>query len=115
MLDGAAPIVGREARVARTASGQAIKNVLALPKGCITVLDELGRPLKQLAVTLRINDKPPRQATTDDFGRVYPLVHEIDEVTIEVTDAHESGRGDSLVTPSGQHFEHGGDGPRGGA
>ena len=106
-------MLGREALVARTANDQATRNALGIPKGYITVVDELGRPLKQLAVTVTVNDDPPREMTTDDFGRVYPLVHEIDEVTIQVEDAHESGAGDSLVTPSGAHFEQGGDAPAG--
>ena len=108
-------MLGRDANVARTAEGTSTKNTLAIPKGFITVIDELGRPLKQLAVTVKINAHPERRMTTDSYGRVYPLVHEIDEVTVKVDDAHESGPGNSLVTDSGHHFEEGGDAPAGSA
>ena len=111
--NGDSPMVGREARVARAADGRPIKNALALPKGCIIVIDELGRPLKQFAVTMSINGKPARQATTDAYGKIYPLAAENDEVKIDVAEAHESGAGDSIATASGQHFERGGDGPQG--
>lgn len=112
MLDGGTekPMLGREARVARTASGRTDKNALALPRGTIFVMDELGRPLKQLAVKMRINTKQTKNATTDDYGRLYPLASEIDEITVEV-EAHESAAGNSIATDSGQHFGRGGDGP----
>jgi hypothetical protein len=111
--DDGEPAVGREARLARTAQGRPIKNALALPKGCIIVIDELGRPLKQLAVTMSINGKPAHQTATDDYGKIYPLAGENDEVKVDVEEAHESGAGDSIATASGQHFELGGDGPHG--
>ncbi len=72
----------------------------------------LNNPLKQLSVSMEINKKPSRNAKTDDFGRIYPLAGDIDEVTVKVTDSHESGAGDALATESGPHFERGGDGPR---
>jgi len=106
------PVVGREARVARTAQGRQTKNALALPKGSIIVIDELGRPLKQLTVSVSVNGKPARKVATDNYGRIYPLVAENDDVTIDVAEAHESGAGDSVATDSGQHFERGGDAPR---
>ena len=106
-------MLGREANVARTAEGTTTKNSLAIPKGFITVIDELGRPLKNLVVTVQINEHPQSQMTTDNYGRIYPLVNEIDEVTLHVEDAHESGEGSSLITPSGHHFEEGGDAPAG--
>lgn len=112
MLNGDDAVVGREARVARCAQGRQVKNALALPQGCIIVIDELGRPMKQLPVSVTINQKPARKMTTDDFGRIYPLVAENDEVKIDFDDAHESGGGDSITTDSGQHFERGGDAPR---
>jgi len=104
--------LGREARIARTGGGRSIRNALALPIGSIIVIDELGRPLKQLVLQISVNEKPLQKARTDDFGRIYPLVAEIDEVTIQVEEAHEAGRGDSIVTGSGSHFERGGNGPR---
>jgi hypothetical protein len=107
------PMMGREARVARTGEGQTVRNALALPRGSILLINELGRPMKSLGVRVSINKKAPRHAVTDDYGRIYPLVHPIDEVSIEIADTHESETGDSVATPSGQHFEHGGDGPRG--
>ena len=106
------PIQGREARVARTALGRNTRNALALPKGSVILIDELGRPLKHLTITISINGKPARGATTDDFGRIYPLCAENDEVTISVDEAHEAELGDSVATASGQHFERGGDSPR---
>ena len=104
-------MLGREARVSRTGQGRDGKNAIAIPKGCITIIDELGRPLKSFTVSIAINDKPAHNMTTDGFGRIYPLVHEIDEVKLQANDAHESGRGDSLITDSGHHFEQGGDAP----
>jgi hypothetical protein len=104
-------MLGREARVSRTPEDRNTRNSLAIPKGCITVIGELGRPLKGLTVSVKINDHPKHDMTTDDFGRIYPLVNEIDDVTLEVADAHESGRGDSLITDSGHHFQEGGDAP----
>lgn len=114
MLEGetTTPQPGREARVARTGRGREDKNSLALPKGNVFVMDELGRPLKQLAVKMRINDRPARDARTDDYGRLYPLASEIDRITVEV-EAHETAAGNSIATDSGQHFERGGDGPTG--
>jgi hypothetical protein len=104
--------VGREALVARCAQGGQTKNSLALPQGSIIIIDELGRPMKQLAVTVTINQHPPKTMTSDDYGRIYPLVAQDDEVKIDFDDAHESGDGDSIATNSGNHFERGGDAPR---
>jgi hypothetical protein len=104
-------MLGREARVARTGHGRTTRNALALPRASIIVIDELGRPLKQLAVTLSIKGKAARNARTDDYGRLYPLASEIDEMTVQFDEVHESGAGDSIATDSGQHFERGGDGP----
>lgn len=112
MLNSDNSTTGREARVARCAQGRQTKNALALPQGSIIVIDELGRPMKQLAVSVAINQKPAQNMTTDDYGRIYPLAAEQDEVAINFDDAHESGDGDSIVTDSGNHFERGGDAPR---
>ncbi len=105
-------MTGRQACVARTAQGQTTKNALALPIGSIMVIDELGRPLKQMAVTMTINQRPAQNVTTDGYGRIYPLAAEGDQVSVQVEDAHEGGSGDSIATNSGQHFALGGDGPR---
>src|SRR5690348_10874510 len=108
--DETKPMIGREARVARTAKGRNLKNALALPKGIILVIDGLGGPMKQVTLRGAVNRGAARDATTDVFGHIDPLVTEIDEVTLECHDAHESGQHDSIATNSGQHFERGGDG-----
>jgi hypothetical protein len=112
MLNGNDSGLGREALVARCSQPRQIKNALALPQGSIMIIDELGRPVKQCAVKVTINQHPPKTMTSDDYGRIYPLVAQDDEVKIDFDDAHESGEGDSIATDSGNHFEQGGDAPR---
>jgi outer membrane protein OmpA-like peptidoglycan-associated protein len=81
------------------------------PEVVVFLVDELGLPLKNVAVQINLPDGTSESVSTDAHGQLRPRVTPGTSFDIVVPDVHEGGMGDSLTTPSGQHFAAGADGP----
>jgi hypothetical protein len=80
----------------------------------ITLIDELGLPLDNRSVTLRLEDGSEVARTTDGDGKFRPDLPAGTRFELVVEKAHEGRAGDATQTRSGTHF--GADGtPPGGA
>ena len=84
------------------------------PEVVVVIVDEIGLPLRNARAQLVMPDGTTEDVTTDADGSIRPRVPPGSSFDVIVHDVHEGNVGDSLVTPSGQHFEAGGDGPAGG-
>jgi hypothetical protein len=87
----------------------------------IRIIDELGLPLQNVTITVVPGPDPetgnaaaPFDLTTDSGGKIFPGVDPTADFTLQIPDVHEATFGDSVVTPSGQHFAFGRNGPRNG-
>ena len=81
------------------------------PEVVVFIVDELGLPLRNAPVQIVLPDGKREKVSTDADGKVRPRVAPGASFDVIVGDVHEGGAQDSLTTPSGQHFEAGGDGP----
>jgi outer membrane protein OmpA-like peptidoglycan-associated protein len=77
----------------------------------VFIVDELGLPLKNAPVKLVMPDGTTESVSTDGNGKLRPRVPPGASFDIIVSDVHEGGSTDSLLTPSGHHFAAGGDEP----
>jgi hypothetical protein len=81
------------------------------PEVVVALVDEIGAPLSRARVQIVLPDGTIEEVVTDDVGTLPPRVPPGTTFDVVVLDVHEGGIGDSLSTPSGQHFATGGDGP----
>lgn len=72
----------------------------------ILVIDELGLPMQNSAVSITFGTDPPQSHTTDSDGRVCFHRPPGTAVVVRIVDTHESQPGQSTTTPSGRHFGH---------
>jgi len=84
------------------------------PEVVVSLVDELGLPLRKAKARLVMADGSTEDVTTDDQGKLRPRVPPGTSFDVIVYDVHEGAAGDSLATASGQHFAAGGDGPAAG-
>jgi outer membrane protein OmpA-like peptidoglycan-associated protein len=77
----------------------------------VFLVDELGLPLRNVAVRVLVPGSQPEEVQTDVNGMIRPRVAPGSSFDIVVLDAHEGGAQDSLTTPSGRHFVTGGVAP----
>jgi hypothetical protein len=77
----------------------------------ILFVDEIGLPVKNSPVKLRLADGQQLVLTTDNEGKVYPGLAAGTRFHAELPNIHEASSGQSTRTPSGQHFSAGGSGP----
>jgi hypothetical protein len=87
-------------------------DVNAAAQTTIHLTNELGLPARNLKVHYRLDDGTEDDATTDDQGNLRIWADPGSAVELTVEDAQEADIGDSLTTPSGQHFGAGEGGPR---
>jgi OmpA family len=70
----------------------------------VVLVDELGQPLRFAPVQIRLADGTRQALSADRLGRVRPAVAPGSSFDVVVSDVHEGGPADALVTPSGRHF-----------
>lgn len=70
----------------------------------VFVIDELGEPLADADVQIRMEDGRSLDLKTDDKGRLKRVLAEGTIRNISVDDCHEVGTGDGIENESGQHF-----------
>jgi hypothetical protein len=81
------------------------------PEREITLLDELGQPLRGRKVRLLVPEHDARELVSDDAGKIRVRVPPGCQFDLAIEDIHEGAPGDSLTTESGHHFASGADGP----
>lgn len=77
----------------------------------VLVIDELGLPMANQAVTLTLADGSVHNGSTGADGKLCLSLPPGTPVTVEIANTHEARAGDSTTTPSGQHFLANGTGP----
>jgi len=77
----------------------------------ILIVDEIGLPLANTAVTVRPSSGGTLSATTDATGKICLSLPPGTSVQIEIANVHEATPGDSTTTSSGRHFAANGTGP----
>lgn len=77
----------------------------------ILIIDEIGLPLANTAVTLWPSGGGTLSATTDASGKVCLSLPPGTSIQVEVAQVHEVAPGDSTTTSSGRHFAANGAGP----
>jgi outer membrane protein OmpA-like peptidoglycan-associated protein len=77
----------------------------------VSLVDELGLPLRNATVRVLVPGSTPEEVQTDVNGTIRPRVAPGSSFDVVVLDAHEGGAEDSLTTPSGRHFATGGVAP----
>lgn len=80
-------------------------------QSAVLVVDEIGIPLRNTAITVRIGAAAPANTSTDANGMICFSQPPGLTGQIELAETHEAGTGDSTATASGQHFRAGGTGP----
>lgn len=83
----------------------------ALSQSEILVVDEIGMPFGNTAVTLHMSSGSTFNMTTDANGKICLSLPPGTTCEVELANIHEARAGDSTSTPSGQHFAAGGTGP----
>ncbi|HSR98227.1 MAG TPA: peptidoglycan-binding domain-containing protein [Kofleriaceae bacterium] len=78
----------------------------------ILIVDELGVPLRNHGAHMKRADGQEFDAETDGDGKVHPLLLPGESIELTIDDCQEVGVGDSITTPSGQHFGADMPGPR---
>ena len=105
---------GAPAYIARTSASRTIHNTLRPGRACLLVIDELGDPLKNHDVKLKLASGRELQLTTDDQGKIWPELASGDAFTLILADFHEAKEGEKTQTASGQHFATADSGASGG-
>jgi hypothetical protein len=80
-------------------------------QSAVILMDELGLPIANKSVQVRLGGGAPQSLTTDSNGRICFMDAPGTTIEITVTDTHESKAGESTTTPSGHHFRYQGTGP----
>ena len=70
----------------------------------ITLLDEIGLPMKSAAVKVSIGGAAAKSMTTDSEGRICFMDPPGTAIDVTLDDTHEAGAGESTTTASGHHF-----------
>jgi hypothetical protein len=83
----------------------------ALSASEILIVDEIGLPLANVSVNVRPSGGGMFSTMTGADGRICLNLPPGTNVEVEVPETHEGRAGDSVSTPSGQHFAAGGTGP----
>jgi|APLak6261659120_1056016.scaffolds.fasta_scaffold11428_1 hypothetical protein len=77
----------------------------------ILIINEIGLPLVNTPVTVRISGGNATNATTDSNGKICLNVPPGTSVQVEIANVHEITPGESTSTGSGRHFAANGTGP----
>ena len=77
----------------------------------ILIVDEIGLPLANTAVTVTPSGGAASSATTDATGKICLSLPPGTPVQVEIVNMHEANPGDSTTTGSGRHFATNGTGP----
>jgi len=77
----------------------------------ILVVDEIGLPFGNQAVTLTVPSGDTVNTTTLADGRICLDLPPGTTIVVHLVETHEGRSGDSTTTPSGRHFLAGGTGP----
>ena len=77
----------------------------------VQVIDEIGLPFANQAVTVTLPDSRTANGSTLADGRICLSVPPGSNVRVALAETHEAGPGDSTTTPSGHHFTTNGTGP----
>lgn len=76
----------------------------------LTLVDELGLPLKNTKLKVKFPDGHIRDTVTDEKGAFLARVKPGDSLELEIAESQEAAIGDGVKTPSGVHFHAGGSG-----